>query len=278
MNFRVLLFLVIGHLLSDFIFQNSSILKKRFSENKKEIIVGNLLHCLIHFSCSVILTLYFVIEGHLTLLVYLISLILIACGHFIIDVLKSLLILGWPSIQNNIYIFISDQLLHILTITLIVIVYNPSINLSKAFSFIKDYPNNIEIFDRWLILIIIFFACTSGVGIFIKKFITYINLKKYKKFIDKGNRIIEKNYDDLGIYNGGYIIGILERILILLGMAIGQPGIIGFVLTAKSIARFKKLDDSRFSEYFIVGTFISFICAIIGGIFISSLQVIPIII
>ena len=60
-------------------------------------------------------------------------------------------------------------------------------------------------------------------------------------------------------------------------IAIGEPSMVGFALTAKSIARFKKLDDSSFAEYFLIGTFISFILAIAGGIAISTLKVLPII-
>lgn len=54
-----------------------------------------------------------------------------------------------------------------------------------------------------------------------------------------------------------------------------MPLVIGFILTVKSVARLKKFDDDRFVEIFIIGSFISFISAIIIGYIIKSLNVIP---
>lgn len=69
----------------------------------------------------------------------------------------------------------------------------------------------------------------------------------------------------------GSYIGILEReIIFLLGM-IGQYSTIGFVLTAKSVARFKKLEDQAFAEKYLVGTllsaFIAIACAVTNSYF-----------
>lgn len=55
----------------------------------------------------------------------------------------------------------------------------------------------------------------------------------------------------------GRTIGILERWIWLLFILLGYPSLIGFVITAKSIARFKKLDDSDFAEYYLMGTLYS---------------------
>ena len=52
-------------------------------------------------------------------------------------------------------------------------------------------------------------------------------------------------------------------------MLIDYYSIIGFILTAKSIARFNKLSDQRFAEYFIIGNLISFTSSIIGGVFVK---------
>jgi hypothetical protein len=63
-------------------------------------------------------------------------------------------------------------------------------------------------------------------------------------------------------YRVGRMIGILERILII-GLALGgQFGAIGFVLTAKSIARFEELKDRTFAEYYLVGTLMSALVAL----------------
>lgn len=56
----------------------------------------------------------------------------------------------------------------------------------------------------------------------------------------------------------GSVIGVLERYLITLFFAIGQYASVGLVLTAKSIARYSKLnDDKNFAEYYLMGTLLS---------------------
>ena len=43
----------------------------------------------------------------------------------------------------------------------------------------------------------------------------------------------------------------------------GQYGAIGFVLTAKSLARFNQLNDQSFAEKYLVGTLLSSFLAIV---------------
>lgn len=63
--------------------------------------------------------------------------------------------------------------------------------------------------------------------------------------------------------NAGALIGSLERIIILLFLSQGQFAAIGFILTAKSIARYNKIiEDPYFSEYFLLGTLFSTIIVV----------------
>lgn len=56
----------------------------------------------------------------------------------------------------------------------------------------------------------------------------------------------------------GATIGNLERILSALLLASGQYAAIGLIYTAKSITRFKKIEeDRRFGEYYLIGTLYS---------------------
>ncbi|HEX2754098.1 MAG TPA: DUF3307 domain-containing protein, partial [Candidatus Limnocylindrales bacterium] len=52
----------------------------------------------------------------------------------------------------------------------------------------------------------------------------------------------------------GSTIGILERILIVVFVLTGTDVAIGFVVAAKTLARFKLLDDRDFAEYYLLGT------------------------
>ncbi|GAB6282588.1 MAG: hypothetical protein STSR0008_13340 [Ignavibacterium sp.] len=60
----------------------------------------------------------------------------------------------------------------------------------------------------------------------------------------------------------GRIIGILERIIIFIFIYFGSYGAVGFILAAKTFARFKKLDDQVFAEYVLIGTLISSLISI----------------
>lgn len=281
MDFRIFLLLFFSHLLCDFIFQKKSILNMRFSKDLKKGLVGNALHSCMHFFLMLfLLSLYYFLDKPLKLNILICFKIsfYIAFMHFIIDEIKTLAINYKPSLENNMGLFIIDQVVH----CIVIVFASSSLNvvgfLKEIGIIINTYPNSINIVDRWLVLIITFLLCTWVSGVFIRKYISNVNLKAYSKLIDKGFIVSNKIRDtDTGARDGGFIIGILERTFILLVMAIGQPQMVGFVLTAKSIARFKKLDDSSFAEYFIIGTFISFITAIAGGIIIKSLNIIPII-
>ncbi|HKY61156.1 MAG TPA: DUF3307 domain-containing protein [Gemmatimonadota bacterium] len=64
----------------------------------------------------------------------------------------------------------------------------------------------------------------------------------------------------------GRTIGILERFILLTLVILGQWGALGFVIAAKSIARFKDLDQRDFSERYLIGTLASVLVAIASGL------------
>jgi len=64
----------------------------------------------------------------------------------------------------------------------------------------------------------------------------------------------------------GATIGVLERLLIVTFLLAGADAAIGFVLAAKTIARFRQLDDRDFAEYYLLGTLASVAVAIATGI------------
>lgn len=61
----------------------------------------------------------------------------------------------------------------------------------------------------------------------------------------------------------GRVIGKLERVIIAILVICGEIGAIGFVLTAKSLARYKQLNEQGFAEKYLVGTLSSTAIAII---------------
>lgn len=74
--------------------------------------------------------------------------------------------------------------------------------------------------------------------------------------------------NDLGV---GYLIGTLERwIVLLLGLA-GLWEAVAIVVAVKSIARFEDLKQRAFAEYFLVGTLTSILVAIVLVVSVSAL-------
>lgn len=74
----------------------------------------------------------------------------------------------------------------------------------------------------------------------------------------------------LGVPSGapariGATIGALERLLVVAFILAGAEVAVGFVLAAKTIARFKQLDDRGFAEYYLLGTLASVSVAIISA-------------
>ena len=65
----------------------------------------------------------------------------------------------------------------------------------------------------------------------------------------------------------------LQRIFygVLTLVVLGEWGALGFVLTAKSVARFKELENKEFAETYLVGTLTSFLVAGGSGLLLRAL-------
>lgn len=69
-----------------------------------------------------------------------------------------------------------------------------------------------------------------------------------------------------GLENGGALIGVLERGMILLLLLVGQPTGVGFLIAAKSVLRFDTTSGNQSAaEYVIIGTLASFGWALVCG-------------
>ena len=64
----------------------------------------------------------------------------------------------------------------------------------------------------------------------------------------------------------GATIGVLERLLIVTFVLTGSTAAIGFVVAAKTLARFRQLDDRDFAEYYLLGTLASVGVALGSGL------------
>ncbi len=71
--------------------------------------------------------------------------------------------------------------------------------------------------------------------------------------------------------NSGEWIGVMERMITLTFVLTDSYTAIAFAITAKSIARFKELEDKSFAEYYLLGSISSLVVAVLVGLLIKGL-------
>ena len=77
-------------------------------------------------------------------------------------------------------------------------------------------------------------------------------------FLSIGSTASKKQEE--GFNNAGFIIGVLERLLIFSLLLAQQYSAIGFVYTAKSVARYAEINSQRLeAEYYLIGTLLSLV-------------------
>lgn len=263
--------LLFSHMVCDFLLQSSRLSNQRYNRELRLRIAANLKHCLIHLAGALVITLPVIgwTSVKVSLLVFFI--------HLLIDYTKSMIIVSYPFEKYSAAAFIADQLLHIITsIFITCMVCSVPMNTIISFFYIdnllKLYYIPLDLEQKLFLAFSLIIFASWGMGIFIKLFLSWLGIKNYKRALNLNIEISSLNEHN-GSLEGGFIIGILERIFIICSMVLRTPEVIGFVLATKSIARFKKFDDDRFVETFIIGSFISFISAIIVGIIIRNLNI-----
>lgn len=207
-----------------------------------------------------------------------------AFAHGAIDILKFLL---FRKLQDNKWVYIVDQLLHIALIAVIAIVA-----VDKGLS-IVPYTRLTEIFTDMQISEMILLKYTllallllKPVNVTFKSVFNFDNKKEKQEEKEKSQVNLSTNMESIerleiivdaekveitdnktedeqdkkpkdGL---GAMIGNLERLLIVIFLALGQYTAIGLVLTGKSVIRYNKID----AEYYIIGTFFSIISVIVS--------------
>ena len=94
------------------------------------------------------------------------------------------------------------------------------------------------------------------------------NLKNYKPKKAEADGLIPRETK-----NAGRIIGYLERLIVFILLLFHQFGAIAFVLTAKSVARFKEIEkEQALAEYYLIGTLMSVGSAIVITVLLGLCQ------
>lgn len=226
----LLIKLLIAHLLGDFFLQPNAWIKDKV---EKKFRSGRLyLHALLHGALAF-------------LLVWDISFwwaaLIISVSHLMIDGLK----MTFQNSRNERVLFFLDQLLHVGVIGVVWYIWTGYPIL----------PNNIFTAQNCLYLAALLIV-TLPTSVFIKMMISHwIPFKG-----EQGNTSLE---------SAGKYIGMLERVFVLVFILTGHWEGIGFLIAAKSIFRFGDIKESeglKLTEYFMIGTLLSFGMAIFTGL------------
>ena len=243
----ILTLFLIGHFIGDFYLQSSDLAKKKNTSLKK----------LFKHSALYLLSIVFFITPIFSFSMLKWALV-ISLTHFIIDFFKSVIKKKVVvDAKLDIVVYLLDQTLHITVIiitTMAIYLYSDPISYSFFIEHMLSlFQADIMKTFSWILVLVVIIQPTS------------VTIKKMLNLY----RPPESNRESEGHPNAGAFIGILERLIILLLLTLGQYSAIGFVLTAKSIARYNKIvEDPMFSEYFLLGTLLSTLLVVVAYILI----------
>ena len=263
-NSTLFLMLLIAHLLGDYYFQNQKLAEKK--ENSYPALV---IHSLI-YAVAIALAFGFVNAPWWVFA-------LAAGMHWVIDSVKwSLRKTFFPKI----WLFLIDQLLHLLVLIALVLVSPEAALRPWLASFALP-----QAFWAWIALILLI---VKPVNVSID-----ILFKRYKSAAEEETRMqeqqsvqnfltgktadtenpskdMEKRPEEAE--GAGAWVGALERLITVLFAAMGQYAAMGLLMAAKSMARYDKITKGpAFAEYYLIGTLFSLFFAIVSYLIIFKL-------
>ena len=237
----ILKVLLIAHFLADFSFQTADMAEEK-KQNQGFLLAHSCIYAVVMAAACFL---------GVSPMYALLPAAIFAVSHFIIDECKCLLSRKWDSI----WLFLIDQAIHIAIIVLV-----------WRFLYLESVPSALMVWAQGISRANNFLAVTL---------ILTVNW-------DPACVLVRKLFDELSTGaeriafadepRAGRIIGKLERFIIVILMLTGQAAAIGFVLTAKSIARFKQFEAQGFAERYLVGTLASTAFAIFTALVLWKLR------
>ena len=232
------LLLLIFHFLGDYHFQSESMAKAKTS------LKGLLSHGLVHLFLSLLTWFFLAHQGKaLKGLFLLLPLFLLHLGLDYVKANQDLWIKKIPFPIKDWYLYLLDQGLHLLLIYL----FSEVLFDFSSFPFLPLGLGEASL--RWILLLMLI---TKPANISFK-----VCFEKYQ-LMSSTKSLEERLKDDAPEPGAGAMIGNLERILSAVFISQGQYAAIGLIYTAKSIARYKQIEENkRFAEYYLIGTLYS---------------------
>ncbi len=237
----ILKVLLIAHFLADFTFQSEAIAEKKSSDQRSLLIHSAIYAAVMAAACFAgVSPMYAILPA-----------VILAASHFVIDECKCLAARKWDSI----WLLLIDQALHVAVIWLVC----RFLLLDKVPSVLLLAARKVARANNILAIALILIVNWDPACVLVRKLFDELSTGQERAaFLDEPR--------------AGRIIGKLERFIIVILMLTGQASAIGFVLTAKSIARFKQFEVKGFAERYLVGTLASTAFAIFTALVLWKLR------
>lgn len=231
--------LLAAHLIADFSLQSADWAEKK--TQKFRYLVG---HAFVYAVVIAVIS-FLCIPSSIVLIPF----VIIALSHFFIDWIRVHADKKYKTPAAHFSSFVIDQVLHIAIIYVSVCAFGLN---EQTRNWLTDLTAAVPV-EQILRYVLIFVIILDPASVFVKKLSIYVS--------GGTNSSGQKKEPPVGS-----VIGKLERILTVILVLCGEIGAIGFVLTAKSLARYKQLDNQNFAEKYLVGTLSSTAIAIIAAL------------
>lgn len=287
----LLLSLIIAHLFADFYLQTDRMVQDKLKNIKK--------HILHHFlvNTAVLSTGWLIFYQQSNLVMTVVWPVLFITGsHLIIDLIKIQLVDQYTSRAHlsKLWFFILDQMMHLFMLLITIHLFYKISLVSNVDSFIKllfEEGRRLDPSGTILVIVIILMLGTTVSGHMIRillgslpgQLLTFEGKYTFKSALkeppysqtSKGDSGLSEQYSYM-IFNKhdmsrGKLIGYIERLLVILLTYYSSYPAIAFIVTAKSIARFKQMEDRDWAEYFLLGTLTSMFLGIMFGILLREI-------
>ncbi len=238
MLYALILLQFLAHIMADYLFQPHHWSVKK---SRKVLTKYHFYHGLIVFIFSWLLSLD---PGFWK------AALVLTTAHLLLDIIKSYAQTSLKQRKND--YFFSDQLIHLVIIIIV----------AWSYHYFYGIQFLVDVSIRTIAVVTAFVFCLKPANILIKHIFIAFSIESPEEMESNGNGSVEEKSMPMA----GKVIGVVERILVLTLILVGQFSAVGFLIAAKSILRF---NEYRKNEYILVGTLLSFGIAIVLGVLIS---------
>ena len=193
--------------------------------------------------------------------------VLVGLAHLLLDSAKSWLEKG-KAAGTKLFLFLLDQGLHLLVLFAFFPLFPTATPDPRVIAFYQQLRPATPVFalampasftvyplEKILWIAVIYLATVFGGAVLTNRILAWLTADTQE---EKARRLSSA-------------IGVMERLILITLVVVDAVSAIGFVLAAKSLARYQELNKRDFAEYYLVGTLASFSLSLFAGLWLKSI-------